>query len=158
MNKRLKEMANLAAGEFVASMAFVFAFVMLNRNTPFGIASWTAFCFLIILLWQGSAYWRIRIRWLRRKKPVPHQTVSWFVFLRKLNLAFCIVLPLVFLILSRNGTDLLIASGLYLFAVIEYVNYYWYRLSYGKSGFNVVKLVRSGLKKSSLHKLIDKNR
>jgi hypothetical protein len=43
---------------------------------------------------------------------------------------------------------------IYAFAVIEYVNYYWYRLSYGKSGFNIAMLLRAGLRPSSIHKLL----
>lgn len=52
--------------------------------------------------------------------------------------------------------DLIVAVTIFLFGVIEYINYYWYRLSYGKTGFNIKILRNTGLKKSSINKLISK--
>ena len=48
------------------------------------------------------------------------------------------------------------AIGLVLFGIIEYINYYWYQLSYGASGFNIKILLDKGLQKSSIAKTIDK--
>ena len=50
-----------------------------------------------------------------------------------------------------------LATAFYIFGIIEYINYYWYRLSYGKSGFNIRKLKKAGLRKSSISKIIDKS-
>ena len=61
-----------------------------------------------------------------------------------------VVIPMI----NTNIKDLLFAVAIFLFGVIEYINYYWYRLSYGKSGFNIKILWNTGLKKSSINKLI----
>jgi hypothetical protein len=63
-----------------------------------------------------------------------------------------IVIPFI----KSSNKDLLIAIGLFLFGIIEYINYYWYRLSYGKSGFNIRILLNTKLQKSSINKLISK--
>ncbi|KJS20913.1 MAG: hypothetical protein VR72_12785 [Clostridiaceae bacterium BRH_c20a] len=59
-----------------------------------------------------------------------------------------------FLKAVSSNKDLLSAIGLILFGIIEYINYYWYRLNYGKLGFNIRILLNTKLQKSSINKLI----
>lgn len=67
-----------------------------------------------------------------------------------------VALSMIIPIIKSSNKDLIIAIGLFLFGIIEYINYYWYRLSYGKSGFNIKTLLNTGLKKSSINKMIYK--
>jgi hypothetical protein len=158
MQNNKRTLINLAVGEIVASLSFLFAFIMLTKILNLGIASMLAISFLIFLLIQGSFYWFIRYKSLRKRTPVPIRTISIFSLLRKINLVIILGTPIVVMRQYENFIDLFVASGIYLFALIEFINYYWYRLSYGKSGFNISILFRAGFKKSSLNKLIKKRK
>lgn len=151
-----RTLINLAVGEVAASVSFLFAFVMLQKVLDLGMVSIITLSFLISLLLQGSFYWMVRYRSLKNNKTVPFRMVSLFSFLRILNLLILLGIPVVVFSLFENYMDLFFAIGIYLFSLIEYINYYWYRLSYGKSGFNIFKLMRTGFRKSSLNKLISK--
>ena len=47
-----------------------------------------------------------------------------------LLVALSVIIPI---IKESSNKDLIIAIGLFLFGIIEYINYYWYRLSYRKN-------------------------
>lgn len=67
-----------------------------------------------------------------------------------------VVISVLIPFVKGSNEDLIIAIVVFLFGMIEYINYYWYRLSYGKSGFNIRILLRTKLKNSSISKLINK--
>ncbi len=62
-----------------------------------------------------------------------------FSVLRWLNMILIVIVGMIIPIIKSSYIDLLIAIGIFLFGIIEFINYYWYRLSYGKSGFNIEK-------------------
>lgn len=154
MQKKKRQLLNLAIGELIACLSFLFAFVMLNPIFDLGRASLIILTFLISQLIQGGIYWIIRYRSLKRRKPIITRTIFLYALLRKINLLLCFGIPVLAFFLFENNLDLLFGVGIYIFALIEYINYYWFRLSYGKSGFNIRKLIRTGFRRSSLHKLI----
>jgi len=141
---------NLAIGEFVALLTFIFVYRLLDL----GIASLVAFSYLILILLQGSAYWFYRYILIANKKRVNHKTIELLKFLRRLNMIVLVTISIVIPFIKSSNKDLLIAIGFFLFGIIEYINYYWYRLSYGKSGFNIRILLNTKLQKSSINKLI----
>lgn len=55
---------------------------------------------------------------------------------------------------STGSWDAFWAVAAFLFGIIEYINYFWYRLSYGKSGFSIRLLLKTKPQKSSINKLI----
>ncbi|MFO7969557.1 MAG: hypothetical protein R6U15_05590 [Candidatus Izemoplasmatales bacterium] len=69
---------------------------------------------------------------------------------------FIVIVGMIIPIIKSGYGDLFIAIGIFLFGIIEFINYYWYRLSYGKSGFNIEILLNKKLQKSSINKLISK--
>lgn len=75
---------------------------------------------------------------------------------RKLDIVIAVVIIMVMPIIKSNNKDLIIAIGLFIFGIVEYINYYWYRLSYGKSGFKIRILLNKKVQKSSINKLISK--
>ncbi|AGA68236.1 hypothetical protein Desdi_0709 [Desulfitobacterium dichloroeliminans LMG P-21439] len=152
MNKIEKRLLNLAIGEFAALCAFIFVFRTLNL----GMASLIGFSYLIIILLQGSLYWSYRYILLIRKESTSLYAIKILRVLRHLNMILIVVITILMSIISSKDNDLLIGIGLFLFGIVEYINYYWYRLSYGKSGFNIRILLGKKLQKSSINKLISK--
>lgn len=150
MNRLKKQLFNLGIGEFAALCTFVFAYKLLNL----GMASLMAFSYLIIILLQGSIYWFYRYNLIVKRKTFSRKSVKFFSVLRQLNIILIAIISIIIPIIKSNNRDLLFAIGLLLFGIIEYINYYWYRLSYGKSGFNIRILWDTKLKKSSINKLI----
>jgi hypothetical protein len=148
------KLLNLAIGELVACSSFIVAFSILDL----GIVSLISLVFLVFVLIQGSIYWLLRYKLTQRKQGVNPKAIKLFAFFKKINLILSVLLPIFIPIFMETLLDLWIGIGIYLLAVIEYINYYWYRLSYGKTGFNIRILLNKGLKKSSIRKLIENNR
>ena len=152
MRRLKKQLLNLAIGEFAALLTFIFVYRLLDL----GMASLVAFSYLILILLQGSVYWFYRYMLIVNKKRVNHKMTELLKFLRQLNMIVLVAISIVIPTIRSSNKDLMIAIGLFLFGMIEYINYYWYRLSYGKSGFNIRILLNTGLQKSSINKLITK--
>lgn len=146
-----KRLWNLAAGELAASVTFV---IVYHLYVELGEASRFALYFLLFQLLQGTAYWGFRARTVGREPSVAAK--GGLSLLSSVNLiSAMIILPWI-VEFAKSREDLTASLLLYAFAVIEYVNYYWYRLSYGKSGFHIGMLLRAGLRPSSIRKLIQK--
>lgn len=152
MSRSKKQLLNLAIGELAALLTFIFVYRLLDL----GMASLVAFLYLILIILQGSVYWFYRFILLVNKKRVNHKRIALLKFLRGLNMIVLVAISIVIPIIKSSDKDLIIGIGLFLFGIIEYINYYWYRLSYGKSGFNLRILLNTGLQKSSINKLIAK--
>ncbi|WP_026478460.1 hypothetical protein [Alkaliphilus transvaalensis] len=154
MKNLKKQFLNLAIGEFAAIMVFIYAF----RTFNLGPASLGAFAFLIFLLLQGSTYWLYRYKLIVARRPPSNGAIKILKLAKQLNLVISVVVVISMLIVKRDLKDLVIAILIYVFALIELINYYWYRLSYGKTGFNIKILISEGLQASSINKLINKER
>jgi len=152
LNRLKKQLLNLAIGEFVALCTFIFIYRLLNL----GMASFIAFSYLIFILLQGSMYWFYRYILIIKRKNVGLKAIKFLRFLIWLNMILLVVISMIIPIIKNGNKDLIIAIGLFLFGIIEYINYYWYRLSYGKSRFNIKILLNTGFKKSSINKMIYK--
>lgn len=147
-----KRLLNLAVGEFVALCIFIYIYRQLSSGT----ASFIAFSYLIFILLQGSMYWFYRYILIIKKENCNAKVIKILGFLKWLNIVLLVTIGIAMLVYNSNAKDLIIATGLFIFGIIEYINYYWYRLSYGKSGFNIKILFNTGLKKSSINKIIQK--
>ncbi|MGG1638683.1 hypothetical protein [Paenibacillus sp. NRS-1760] len=152
MRKLRKYLLNLALGELVAAISFL---VVFKLYLDLGFASLLAFSFLVLQLIQGVLYWVFRSQSLGKEKSLLMRKI--LIMLRRINLLLAVIIVILLLMLAQNKRDLFFGMLIYVFSVIEYINYYWYRLSYGKSGFNIKLLIQAGLKPSSIHKLIKRN-
>ncbi len=152
MNNLKNRLLYLATGEFAAVCSFVFIY----KVSDLGIASLVAFSLLIFTLLQGSAYWLYRFVLVKKRKSVRKIVIKLLSIFNQLNIVLILGVAISIVKLASGYKDLLVALGVWLFAIIEYINYYWYRLSYGKSGFNIRILLNAGLQKSSINKLISK--
>ncbi|WNF36806.1 hypothetical protein RJD24_20820 [Bacillaceae bacterium IKA-2] len=152
MNRLKKQLLNLAIGEFAAMCTFAFVYRLLDL----GMGSLIAFSYLILILLQGSMYWLYRYILIIKKESFGLKAIKLLRSLKQLNLILLVAISMIIPIIKNSNKDLIIAIGLFLFGIIEYINYYWYRLSYGKSGWNIKILLNTKLKKSSINKMINK--
>ncbi|MDN6162342.1 MAG: hypothetical protein L0I79_06170, partial [Atopostipes sp.] len=148
MDSFKKQLVSLATGELAAVIVFIFAY----RSFNLGRASFITFSFLIFILVQGSLYWFYRYLLIVNQQRVHAIAIQLLRILKILNLIALVGIVIAIPMTQTAIKDLIVASAIFLFGVIEYVNYYWYRLSYGKSGFNIKILLNTGLKKSSINK------
>jgi len=159
----------LYSGELAAVISFVILSVLINQNYPdlklYSLFSfWTAFLLLEFLLLQGTMYWYTKLKRFRNEKTfiTPEKVVYKLIKLRKINLLL-ISIPLFALIydflrlqspLPVGG--LLIALFIYLFAILEYINYFYTQLSYDNiSDLRYLKQQRA-LKQSSIKRDINR--
>ncbi|WP_240419520.1 hypothetical protein [Paenibacillus periandrae] len=149
MRKLRKHLLNLALGELVAAFSFL---VVFKLYLDLGFASLLALAFLVLQLIQGVLYWVFRSQSLGNEKSLLIRKT--LIVLRRTNLLLAVLVVILLIMLAQNKRDLFLGMLIYVFSVIEYINYYWYRLSYGKSGFNIKLLIQAGLKPSSIHKLL----
>lgn len=156
MKKVEKWILQLAVGEFAAAAMFVLVYIQVNKLSNLGSASLMTFSYLIFILLQGSMYWLYRYVLIKRRVNYGHRAIIILRFLKGLNLLLLMVIGILTPFIQEGIFDSIVAIGLFIFGIVEYINYYYYRLSYGKSGFNIKKLIKTGLKKSSINKMIDK--
>lgn len=158
MRNQAKSLMSLGMGEIAAGIILVWAFFMLGTYWNLGSAGVSGLSFLVFLLMQGGTYWLIRYRSLKKNTVVDQKIIVLFAWFRKINRLLGVVTLIVIVCFFKNSADLIFGTLLYLFALLEYVNYYEFRLSYGVSGFNVFELRRHGLKRSSLNRLLRNRR
>lgn len=155
----------LYKGELFGIITFIFLSLLFNRVFPelriYSLYSfWVSFILLEFLLLQGTVYWYVKWKRLiiERNSITPIQIVKLFNRIRKLNIIWIFVTPLVFVIdifkwypiLPRGGLTL--SGFIYIFACLEYVNYFHFQLSYDNFS-DIRNLIKSKkLKKSSLNK------
>ncbi|WP_428909897.1 general stress protein [Niallia sp. Krafla_26] len=171
MRKELeKRFFYLWTGESVSLILFMMLSFVVNRAYPslklYSLFSfWVSFFLLEFLLVQGSMYWYAK--WKRLKKEnrsaTPIGMVKILRILQKWNLGLIVVSPFIFIYdffkwdssLPIGG---MILSGLiYLFAILEYINYFHIQLSYD-SRADLKHLLRTKrLKQASLNKDFERN-
>ena len=142
---------NLATGEFFAICIFIYMYSLFNL----GVSSFIAFLYLLFILFQGSVYWFYRYILLIKGATPNIKVIKLLRVFRLVNMILVLAIGIAIPIYKADMKDLVSALGLFLFGAIEYVNYYWYRLSYGKSGFNVKILFQTKLQKSNINKMIN---
>lgn len=152
MDRLKRQLLNLAIGELAALCAFIYIYSSLNL----GEASLVAFSYLVLILLQGSMHWSYRYILIIKKGKTSPRIIEFLRLLRWLNIGILMMISILIPIIKGNFKDLIASIGLLIFGIIEYINYYWYRLSYGKSGFNIRILLNTRLQKSSIGKLIKK--
>ena len=127
----------------MAVVGFIIVSYLLNKAYPqlhlYSLISfWVSFFLLEFLLVQGSVYWHTK--WKRLKKEnisvTPIRLVKRLKNLKKWNIGLMIVLPFMFGFDFFKWHPSLPLGGLYLsgfiyiFAILEYINYFHIQLSY----------------------------
>lgn len=166
MRRKLENrLTYLYTGESMSTVGFIFVSYLLNRAYPslhiYSLFSfWVSFFLLEFLLVQGSLYWYSK--WKRLKKEntsvTPIRVVQRLKKVQKWNIIIILVAPFIFVIdlllwypsLPIGGLS--ISGFIYIFAVLEYINYFHIQLSYDNSSDIKYLLKSKKLKQACLSK------
>ena len=157
-----QKLYSLASGELVALAVFWLNFFLFKKwlTTPQALIS-IAYPLLLVslILLQGSLYWWILIKRLRKPNFAIKQTGRIYGLLRQIDLILLALGIPVILIKFSSWPVSLIAIAIWLFALIEWVNYFHWQLSYSLNPLVLLsKVAKRKLRKSKIAKEIDKSK
>lgn len=168
-NRLIKRFTYLYSGEAMSVVMFIVVAVLLNRVTPqlrlFSLPSfWISFALLEFLLVQGSVYWHVKWKKLKRENitAMPAHVIISFQKLKTVNWTLLLVALVIFAVdIFTRYPSLPIGSlgftgFVYLFAVVEYINYFHYQLTYRKLSEIHYILRTKKLKQSCISRDFDK--
>jgi len=138
-NKVKRKLFHLYTGELAATI--VFAVVWLTYFQQYEWAKITvytayAFCLLEFILLQGTYYWYLKYNQMKLSDyaPLPYNKLRIFKRFKVINLVLIgLGIPLLIAQLTVLPATFYFFLFLYLFAIAEYINYYYIRLSYQTS-------------------------
>lgn len=155
-----KKLINLASGELAAVVVFWMNFFLLKKwiltTKAFISISFSLFLLTFILI-QGSIFWWILIKRISNPGFAEKYAGKIYKILKKLD--FILLVTGIFVILLNHGefAILFISLGIWMFALIEWVNYYLLQLSYSLNPTVLWRYIRyRKLKKSKIAKEIEK--
>ena len=96
------------------------------------IVSMFVICFILA---QGVLYWHLKLQSVRRdERALPSYSYQIFRLFRWVNVLLLAVYPALFFV-DRSSTDIDFGASIwshliYIFSILEYVNYYHYQLSH----------------------------
>lgn len=161
MKKLMKQkLTSLATGELVAVLVFWMNFFLLKKwilTTGVLISISFSLFVLSFILIQGSVFWWILIKRISNPGFAERYTGKIFKILKILDVILLAVGALM-MILNYNGfSTFIISFVIWLFAVIEWVNYFKLQLSYSLNPTVLLKYVfQRKLRKSKIAKEIEK--
>jgi len=159
-----KELVSLCTGEIAASIVFIFVLISLKSslNLSIDMIILYPFSILVFILFQGSYYWFYRLKNINRKQVKQHRFRFVYRALRTIDLILIMLYPVIMIyeflfrsLVSVSGKTF-VSFFIYIFSIIEYINYFYIRLSYRKFNDIVMLLRLKDLKKSSLNKELRK--
>jgi len=160
--KLLNRLRYLWTGELFASffLPAVVAFEARILDQPMGLLSIYSAALVAWLLWQGAAYWRLKLQAVRRDSAVAARHLRWFAALKRINWALIGLLPVLAATRAlagagfRSSLDVVAGLGFYTLALLEQVNYYHYQLMYDYAPDWRYLLEHRRLKRSSLSRAL----
>ena len=154
-----QKLYSLASGELVALAVFWLNFFLFKKYlvTPQALIAIVYPLLLVsLILLQGSLYWWILIKRLRKPNFAIKQTGRIYGLLRQIDLILLALGIPVILIKFSSWPVSLIAVAIWLFALIEWINYFHWQLSYSLYPLILLsKVVNKKLRKSKIAKEID---
>ena len=157
-----QKLTNLAVGELVAVVVFwidFFLFKKLITTTKFLISISFSLFILSFILIQGSIFWCILIK--RISKPGGFAAKYTGKIYNKLKILDVILLCMGVLVIILNYSTfftMVLSFAIWIFAVIEWVNYYKLQLSYSLNPVVLLKyIIQRKLRKSKIANEIDKS-
>ncbi|EWG11278.1 hypothetical protein [Cytobacillus firmus] len=151
-NRMLKRLSYLFTGESISLIIFVSISYLVNYTFPdlhlYSLFSfWSSFLLLEFILLQGSIYWFVKWKRLKRENTsvAPMRLVLWLRVSNKWNLGMITGIPCAFVAdymiwHPAFPLGLVIAGFIYVFAILEYINYFHIQLSYdNRSDINSLK-------------------
>ena len=161
LKKRMKQkLINLAVGELVAVTVFwmnffIFKKLLITAKSLITI-SFPLFILSFIII-QGAVFWCILVKRISKPEFALKYTGKIYSKLKVLDVILLFVGVLVIILNYSGFLTMLIAFAIWIFAVIEWVNYYKLQLSYSLNPLILLKyIMQRKLRKSKIAKEIDK--
>jgi hypothetical protein len=140
MQKRVtRKLFSLYTGELFAAFTFALMWLLYIQlfewSVPYltSFSSLYAFALLEFILLQGSYYWYLKLKQVKRNdfSNLPARQLRTFAIFKRMNSWYILIglLVLIYQIISKPK-EIYWFIFLFLFAVIEHINYYYFRLSY----------------------------
>lgn len=158
-----KELKRLAIYEFMAIPNFWFVYILLwilcvkaginFVNTPIIIYPLSLLDFILL---QGSIYWYICLRRIDGKN-VPKKNAQIYSNLKVINLFLILLYIPIFFRFKASTNHSMIGIFIYIFSILEYINYFFIRLSYKNPLHFFANLKRFKFPKSQIVKEIEKS-
>ena len=146
----IKKLNSLFLSELAASISFIFAYFMWRNswNADLALIDYISFYILIFILLQGSYFWFYLRRKISGKRHFKKIFDSVYSLLKYLNLVLilCIYISNVF-----TSGYLVMNLFCLTFSLIEYINYFFVRLSYPINEF-LSRVKRLEFSESRLHR------
>lgn len=140
MNKKIeKKLFNLFTGEITATILFAIVYVLyietMEWSPQYLLPNSSIYSFILLefILLQGSIYWFLKWKQVKRKDftNLKEGYLLLYKWLRIINLILIAVGIVVCMLLFINGAvNRYLYLGIFAFAIIEHINYYHIRLSY----------------------------
>lgn len=157
-----RKLYSLACGELVALAVFWFNFFLFKKylvRPQALIAIVYPLLLVSLILLQGSLYWWILIKRLSKPNFAIKQTGPIYGLLRQVDLILLALGMPIILIEFSSWPVSLIAIAIWLFALIEWINYFHWQLSYSLNPLVLLsKVAKRKLRKSKIAKEIDKSK
>jgi len=155
LKSRLKnKLTNLALGELVAIVVFWLNFFLFKKfitDTKAIISISFPLFILSFILVQGSIYWCILIKRLSNPRFAVENTGKIYNKLKMVDLILLFVAFLLIILNYSTFSTAIISLAIWIFAVIEWINYYKLQLSYSINPAVLLKYVlQKKLKKSKI--------
>lgn len=148
----INRLVYLFTGEFFAVVVFTFLYFYYFSSKHSYSLIYALFILNFILL-QGSFYWFIRWRRLKNNRAVLPNLYKSLIIFKKVNFILICVMPLMLImdlvLLRQRPITFLLTVSVYIFSIIEYINYFHIQLTNYKNGRG---------KKSSIAKELDKTK
>lgn len=155
-----RKLINLAIGELVSVVVFwlnFFVFKELIVTTKALISVSFSLLILSFILIQGAVFWCILIKRLSKPKFGEWCIGRIYNVLKKLDIILLVIGALVIVATYSIAYVMILSFMIWLFAVIEWINYYKLQLSYDINPTVLFKYIRQRkLKKSKIAKEIEK--
>ena len=142
------------------SLPAVLFFVAGQLGQPVGPFPFYAAVLVALLLWQGAAWWRLKLRSVRAGRSLSRGALRPFAFLKWANWVLLALLPVALAVefwwAGRLRVFALMAGGaFYVLAILEQINYYYYQLSYDNRADWRWLLRHRRLKRASLARALE---
>lgn len=155
-----QKLTNLATGELVAVLVFWMNFFLLKKwifTTGALISISFSLFVLSFILIQGSVFWWILIKRISNPEFAERYTGKIYKVLKILDLILLGVGTLIIIFNSSDFSTFIISVAIWFFAVIEWINYFKWQLSYSLNPAVLLKyILQRKLRKSKIAKEIEK--
>lgn len=161
MKKQIKQrLTSLATGELVAVVVLWINFFLFKKwitSTNALISISFPLLILSFVLIQGSIFWCILIKRISNPRFADEYTGRIYKVLKIIDLILLCTGILVIIFKYSGFYTLIISLAIWIFAVIEWINYYKLQLSYSLNPAVLLKYIREGkLRKSKIAREIEK--